>query len=184
MIQVRKINTKSQAFTDLFLFMIVAFVIILFSALFIYMGITVREHLNNELVGNEVGDNVNYTEIVDDTIGRLNTAYSSLYWISLFLIIGMIIAIFVSSYQVITRPVYFVVYIFVVIIAVIVSVGIAVAYNSIRQDQTLASVFIGFIGSNYLMLYLPVWITIIGFTGGIIMYSRMRSQEAIPQLYG
>jgi len=177
-------NQKSQAFTDLFLFIIIAFVIILFSAIFIYMGIEVKSQLETDLVGNEIGDNVNYSVIIDDTIGQLNTAYSSLYWISLFLIIGMVLSIFIGNYMITTKPVFFVAYIFVVIIAIVISVGIAIAYQQIIQDPTLASIFANFIGSNYLMLYLPVWVTIIGFTGGIIMFARMRSQEVVQTPFG
>jgi hypothetical protein len=50
------------------------------------------------------------------------------------------------------------------------------------SDATLSSTFSGFIGTNWIMLNLPIWITIVGFTGGIIMFSRLGKKE--EQFYG
>jgi|TARA_R100001530_G_scaffold116916_1_gene84052 hypothetical protein len=170
-------NKKAQ-FTDIFIFMIVAVIILFVSGLFIYMGITVNTQLDKSFDGMG-SDEVNYTEIKDDTFGDVNVAYNSLYWISILIIIGMIIAIFMGSYMVVTRPIFFVPYIFIVIIAIIVSVGISNAYQEVVATPELASTFAGFIGSNYIMFYLPRWIAIIGFVGGIIMFVRMKSQEGV-----
>ena len=93
------------------------------------------------------------------------------------MIVGMMIAIFMGSYLVTTRPIYFVPYIFIVIIAILVSTGISNAYQTIAQTPELASTFAGFVGSNFIMYYLPLWMAVIGFVGGIIMFVRMKSQE-------
>jgi heme A synthase len=168
---------KSGQFTDLFLFMIVTLIILFVSGLFIYMGIRVDNQLDESLAGREVGEGVNYTEIKNDTFGDVNIAYSSLYWLSILMIIGMIIAIFIGSYMVTTRPIFFVPYIFIIIIALFVSVGISNAYQEVANTPELVSTFSGFIGSNFIMFNLPVWIVVIGFVGGIIMFIRMKSQE-------
>jgi hypothetical protein len=86
-----------------------------------------------------------------------------------------------GSYLVTTKPVYFVPYIFIVIIAVVVSAGISNAYDMVRTNPTLASTFEGFVGANYIMLYLPIWIAVVGIIGGIIMYSRLNQGDT---LYG
>lgn len=171
-----RMNKRGQ-FTDLFLFMIVALVILFVSGLFIYMGIRVNNQLDESLVGNAVSDNVNYTEIKDQTFGDVNVAYNSLYWLSLFMIFAMVISIFIGSYMVTTRPVFFVPYFFIVIIAVLVSVGISNAYQEVATNPVLAETFAGFIGSNFLMFNLPIWMTVIGFVGGIIMFVKMKTQE-------
>ena len=82
-----------------------------------------------------------------------------------------------------TRPIFFVPYIFIVIIAVIISAGISNAYQEVVATPELASTFAGFIGSNFIMFYLPIWITVIGFIGGIIMFVRMKSQEGLAYGY-
>jgi flagellar biosynthesis protein FliQ len=147
------------------------------------MGVRVNEELDRSLTGREVGEGVNYTQIKDDTFGDVNIAFSSLYWLTTLMIVGMVISIFVGSYMVTTRPVFFVPYIFIVIIAVLVSVGISNAYQEVATNPTLASTFSGFVGSNFLMFNLPIWMTVIGFVGGIIMFVRMKSQEGTQYGY-
>jgi len=171
------LNKKAQ-YTDIFIFMIISLVLLFVSGIFIYLGVTVKNELNEAVIGIEVGDTVNYTEVVDSTLGDLNSAYSTLYWLSILIIVGMIISIFIGSYMVTTRPIFFVPYIFIVIIATIVAVGISNAYQLVLSEATeLASTFQGFLGANFIMFYLPVWVVVISFVGGIIMFARMKSQE-------
>jgi len=175
-------NDKGGQFTDLFLFMIVAVIILFICGIFIYMGVRVNDKLDDTFKNLDRED-VNYTAIKDNTFGDVNKAYSSLYWISILLIVGMMISIFIGSYMVTTRPIFFVPYIFVVIIALIVSIGISNAYQQVVANPTLASTFAKFVGSNFIMFNLPIWIVVIGFTGGIIMFVRMKSQEALAYGY-
>lgn len=177
-------KNKRGQFTDLFLFLIVSVIIIFVSGLFIYMGIKTQDQLDESMKDMKTSGGVNYTEITGATFGDVNIAYSSLYWISILLIVGMIFSIFFGSYLVTTRPIYFVPYIFIIIIAIIVSVGISNAYQEVVAQPDLAPTFAGFVGSNFIMFNLPVWIVIIGFTGGIIMFVRMKSQEAVAYGYG
>lgn len=173
------LKNKRGQFTDLFLFMIVGLVILFVSGIFIYIGLRVDEQFDISLTGQEIGNTVNYTEIKDATFGGVNIAYRSLYWISILLIVGMVISIFIGSYMLTTRPIFFVPYIFIVIIAIIVSVGISNAYQGVAENPELAETFAGFVGSNFIMFNLPLWIVVIGFVGGIIMFVRMKSQEAL-----
>jgi flagellar biosynthesis protein FliQ len=177
-------KNKRGAFTDLLLFMIVAFVIILVSGMFIYMSVLTRNQLKSLESPTE---SVNYTAVIDNVYEPVVDAYKTLYWLSIFMIVGMVISIFVGSYMVNTRPVFFVPYIFIVIIAVIVSVGISNAYQTLATNEVLSAPFLGdggeyagFSGANYMMWYLPIWIVVIGFAGGIIMFIRMKSEEFTP----
>jgi F0F1-type ATP synthase assembly protein I len=170
---------KRGGFTDLFIFMIFAFIIVVISAIMIYIGNTTEDQLQETIGKMDLHDTQgqNASVVIDQTFGDVNDSYAALYWISIFLIVGMIVAIFIGSYLVTTKPIFFVPYIFLTIIAIIVSVPISNAYETIANTPDLASTFIGFTGANWIMLYLPVWITIIGFTGGIIMFSRMGKKE-------
>lgn len=174
---------KSGGMSDLFIFMILAFSIVLICAIFIYLGGKAYSEIRTETLDmTGVAGNENITKIVDNTMGKVNTTYKSLYWISMMLIVGMVISIFISSYLVTTKPVFFIPYIFITIIAIIIAVGISNAYEEIIQDPTLASTFAGFVGSNYIMLQLPIWIAVIGVVGAIIMFVRMGSKE--NDIYG
>jgi len=167
--------------TDLFLFMILAFVIVFICGLFIYFGGKAYVEIENSLGGQMFGT-ANSTEVIRDTIGVVNQTYQALYWISIMLIVGMIISIFIGSYLVTTKPVFFIPYFFIVIIAVIVSAGLSNAYVQVISEPLLASTFEGFVGANFIMMQLPIWISIIGIVGGIIMFVNMGSRE--NELYG
>lgn len=170
---------KNAGFSDLFIFMIMAFIIILMSGVFIYIGSTVSDELHEKMDGMDLNDTDgnNASMVIDNTIGRFNQAVQGLYWLSILIIGGMIVAIFIGSYLVTTKPVFLIPYIFVVIIAIIVSVAISNAYETVINDPTLASTFANFLGANWIMLYLPLWISIIGITGGIIMFTQAGRRE-------
>jgi len=185
----KKLNKKG-GMTDIFLFLIIAIVLVFISGIFIFLGgkVTsdVKDAIGNRLIVNDSGVVIaNTTEIIDNSLGSVNNSYQALYWISTLLIVGMIISIFIGSYMVTTKPVFFIPYIFVVIIAVVVAVGLANAYDMVRtSDNELADTFnsVGFVPSNYILQYLPIWTTIIAIVGAIIMFARMGSKES--QIYG
>jgi len=170
---------KRGGFTDLFIFMIVAFIVVVMSAIFIYMGVTVQDKLEETLPSmGLVGDgNNNVSVVIENSMGVTNEAFKALYWISIFLIFGMIIAIFIGSYMVTTKPIFFIPYIFIVIIAVIVAVGISNAYELLFANATLNSTFANFVGSNWILAKLPIIVSIVGMVGGIIMFVRMGKRD-------
>jgi len=172
---------KKGGMSDLFIFMIFSFAILLICGIFIYMGGNILTEVHIEMDDMQFGD-ANTTQVIDDTFGKVNQAYQSLYWISIFLMVGMVISIFIGSYLVTTKPIFFIPYLFIVIIAIIIAVGLSNAYETVIQDPTLASTFAGFVGANFIMLQLPIWIAVIGIVGGIIMFVRMGSRE--NDLYG
>jgi len=172
---------KQGGLTDIFLFMIIAIIIVFMSGIFIYLGEKVNSELQEKMGDKTFGDK-NGTELVNETIGKVNTSYQALYWISVFLIVGMVISIFIGSYLVTTKPIFFIPYIFITVIAVIISAGISNAYEEVIKDPTLTSTFNNFVGANFIMLKLPIWITVIGVVGGIIMFVRMGSKE--EEIYG
>ena len=174
-------QNKKGAFADLFIFMIFAFVIVLISVVWVYMGGMMQEQLHESMDGIDLHDTIgnNASQVIDNTIGDFNLAIASLHWISIFLIAGMILSIFIGSYLVTTKPIFFIPYIFIVIIAIFVSVPMSNSYEILTNNEVLAPTFLGFSGANFIMLNLPVWITIIGFVGAIIMFSQLGRREDV-----
>lgn len=173
---------KRGGFTDLFIFMIFAMVIVLVSVVMIYIGNETESQLQDTLgqmddLKDTEGNNA--SQVITNTMGVTNLSFQALQWISVLLIGGMIISIFIGSYLVTTKPVFFVPYLFITIIAIVVSVPIANTYETLMNNETLSSTFSGFMGANWIMLNLPIWITIVGITGGIIMFSRMGKSEEV-----
>lgn len=172
---------KRGGFTDLFIFMIVAFVIVTISVAWIFMGNKVNDKLHETMDDMDLHDTEgnNASQVINNSMGDggFNGSIQALHWITIFLIAGMILSIFIGSYLVTTKPIFFIPYLFIVIIAIIVSVPMANSYERLMSDAILSPSFAGFTGANWIMLNLPIWITIIGITGGIIMFSRMGKRE-------
>jgi len=173
------LKNKRGGFTDLFIFMIFAFVIVFISVLWVYMGGLAQDRMEETIGQMDLHDTEgnNATVVIQNTIGDFNTSISALNWIAVFLIGGMILSIFIGSYLVTTKPIFFIPYLFIVIIAIVVSVPMANTYETLLSDATLGATFSGFVGASWIMLNLPIWITIIGIGGGIIMFSRMGKKE-------
>lgn len=173
------LDDKRGSLLDLPMFIIFSVILLLVSGLMIYMGATLNTKLHETLDGKSP-TGVDYNKTITDTFGNVNVAYQSLYWISIVLIVGMMLSIFMGSYMVTTRPIYFIPYIFIVIISIVISVGISNAYMTVINEPTLKATFDGFLGANYIMYYLPIWVCMVGFIGGIIMFVRMKSEEFVP----
>jgi len=173
------LQDKKGGMTDLFIFMIIGFVLVVILGVMMYIGNETAKQLHESMDDMDIGDGRgnNASAVIDQTIGVTNGSFKAFYWISVMLLFGMIIAIWISAYMVTTKPIFFIPYIFLVIIAVIVSVAMSNAYGMIIVDDTLSSTFAGFTGANWFMNNLPMVITIVGFIGGIIMFSRMGSRE-------
>ncbi len=173
------VKNKRGGFSDLFIFMIFAFVIILISVVMTYIGITTEDQLQETLGKMDLHDTVgnNASQVISNSMGAVNNSYGALPWITVFLIGGMVLSIFIGSYLVTTKPIFFIPYIFIVIIAIVVSVPMSNSYEVIMNEQTLSGTFTAFSGASWIMLNLPIWITIIGISGGIIMFSQMGKRK-------
>jgi hypothetical protein len=118
-------------------------------------------------------NNINVTDTINESFGEVGDAYSTFKWISVMLIFGFFMSILISAFLVKTHPAWFVGYIFVVVISIIVSVYVSNAYETLLNNPTLASTFAGFFGATWIFLNLPIWVTIIGFLAGILMYINL-----------
>lgn len=177
-------KNKKGGFTDLFLFMIVSVIIVLFCGIFIYMATTIHGKLQEEIPKlniNGAGDNSSV--ILENTMGKAVESFNSLYWIATVLIFGMILSIFIGSYLVTTKPIFFIPYLFIVIIAVIISAGISNAYELMASNSLLQPTFYGFSGANWIILKFPIVISIIGIAGAIIMFTRLGKDQGGGQTY-
>lgn len=175
-----ELKKNKKGFVGIIYFIIFALIIVTVSVMFVYIGNTTKEQLHESLDSKtENGSAVNYSRTIDDTFGGVTTAYGSLYWIALFLIVGMVFGIFIASYFVTFHPVVFIFYLFFLIAIIIASVGVSNGYELMRADETLASTFNTFAGVNFIMGQLPLVVTIVGFIGGIIMFVRFKQASGI-----
>ena len=172
-------NKKGNA-TQLFVFLVVAFVLVIAVVIMYFVATTTYTELLSkaDVIQTALGDSgENATDVINNTFGKVPNAYQSLKWITVMLIFGMMLSILVTSFLVRTRPVYFIAYLFLWVIAIIVSVPISNTYEVIYQTPTLAEAFSGFWGQTYIFLNLPIWIAVIGALAGIVMFVNMVRQS-------
>ena len=180
-------HNKKGSIADLFIFMIFAFILIMFIAIFTFIGLKVEDQMKESVAEvsyfNENG--INATQVIDDTIGKFNYSMRAFRWLTIVLIVGMIIAIWISSYITNTKAVFFIASFFIIAIAVVLAVIMSNAYETIiYSNAEMTPVFESFIGANWIMLRLPIWVAIIGFVSAMIMYSRVGKSEDIQYGYG
>lgn len=165
---------KKGSFVGLFLFMIVALILVITTGIFVYVGNTTSDALHEQLDPISTSE-LNYTQIISQTIDQIPASYEVLKWGSIVLIVGMILSIFISSYLVTTKPIFFIPYIIFVFIAVILGVVMANAYDEIlSSDNALAITLQSFTGANFMILYLPMIVGAVGVIGGIIMFASYK----------
>jgi len=172
-------ENKRGGFADLFIFMVFGIVIVFVCVIMIYISGITTDKLHETMDDMDLSDGQgnNASQVIDNTMGVTETSFLALQWISVFLIFGMMLGIFIGSYLVTTKPIFFIPYLFIVIIAIVVSVPMSNTYETLSNNATLNPTFLGFTGANWIFLHLPIWITIIGITGGIIMFTRMGKEE-------
>ena len=172
-----KMNKKGS-FVDLFVFIIFAFIVAIIIVVFLYIGSITTTQLHASMDDMNLSDGTNNVSVViDNTMGVTYSAYQTMRWTGILIFFGMIIGIFIGSYMVQTKPIFFIPYIFIVIIAIVVSVGIANAFELLMATEDMASTFAQTTAINWFILQLPIIVTITGFIGGLIMFSKLGKGE-------
>jgi len=185
MIELRSLIPKNKkgSFVDLFIFIIFAFILVVVIGFLLYIFDQAEDGLHETMDGMTFGD-ANATEVINNSVGATTLSLTALYWLSVLIIFGMILGIFIGSYLVTTKPVFFIPYLFIWIIAIIVAVPMSNSYETLTLNPDLASTYSNFVGANFILFNLPMIVAIIGIVGAIIMFSRMGKKEEFGGFYG
>ncbi len=167
-------NKRGQATANLFLFIILALVVVILLGTFLYTYNTITTSLLTS--SSDVGE-VNLTEATEDTMGRINTSmlnHANL--ISIFFLFAMVLAMFLVAY--LTRgenpTIFFVVDILIIIFAYVLAVYISNSYETVLASLPFSSIFTA--NLNYatsFLLRLPLITVVTGVITMIISYSAI-----------
>lgn len=155
---------KRGALIDAILWVIISFIIIVFLALMVFVwGATY-----NAFSALEDTPGLNITYPVQVTFGVAYPAIaSSLKWWSFMMIFAYAISLFISNF--LARKVHpaagVVAYLFTTAIALVLAVYLSNTYQDLLNNTVIGETLSGFTGSTFIMLYLPIWSTVIGFVG-------------------
>ena len=103
-------QNKKGGVGDLFIWLIISFVIIIVLGAFYFMGNTINDEMKDKIpqLQKSLGDNHNATEIVEQSIGAIPRAFESFKWISVMLMVGMLLSIVLGGFLVKVHPAFFV----------------------------------------------------------------------------
>lgn len=160
-------NRKGVMF-DVIIWIIVVFVMMIFFVGWKYgFGLLTASVSSLPILDN----GVNAGQIGADTFGRINTGLETLKWLSLVIAIAMIISIMVSNFLVKAHPVFWIVYVLMSVVGVMLAVYVSNAYESIlTSSNPLTASLQSFTAMHYILMHLPIWVTIISFMGGIFLF--------------
>lgn len=162
---------KKGDILSIIVWIIIVFVAVLFFATWIYGHDLLTQRLRaQEISTNPLLSQADYDNATERTFGTINAALPQLRWVALAMIFAMVIAIFVSGFLVKAHPVFIVPYILIVLLAIVFSVYISNAYEEILAGDLLGGTLQTFSATNFFMLNLPIFVTIVGVGGGIFLF--------------
>ena len=157
-------NKKGYAFD-----LVVAGIMLLFCFIFFAVLIFVFGSVTDSIRGMGTQGNLNFTEAVDNTMGKVDNQLSSLHWIAVIIFFVMIVSFLVSSFFVKEHPLIFVPYIGIIIITIVFAAVLSNAYESILNSGVLGNMLLEMTAWTWIMLNLPIIFTVVGFIGAIFL---------------
>ncbi len=166
---------KRGAATDTLVWIVSAFIIVVFLAMWIF----IFGQVNTVLTSVETVNGVNLTEAAEATISKVNLAALTLKFLAFMMILALAISIMISNYLIRDNPVFFVVHIIFTIAAVIVSAYISNAYESLLTVDPLGPILQSMTAGTFILLNLPLWATVIGIFGAIFLFTNIVRGEGL-----
>lgn len=173
------------AITDMFVYLIVMFVFIVIIVLFTFMVNTTNTKLREKIpmLQESLGTGVNVTQVMDDSITKLNTSMSAFKWISIMIMVGMSLSLILSGFLVKIHPVFFIANILLLIVLLIVAVPLSNTYEKLYNNEKLGATFHGFYGLSWIWLNLPIWVLVTGALSIIVGAISMSRGDSMGGMY-
>lgn len=159
-------NKKAQI-VPLLIFVIAGIIIIVFFAGWIYFFNQMTSVLHSIPSSTQVA---NISSAVTNVIDPINNAMSGLNLISVAILIGLVLNIFIEAYYVRKHPILFVAYFLICVLVVVSSIYIANQYETLMSNDLLGSTITANTGGSFIVLNLPIIASVVGFLGLIILF--------------
>lgn len=168
---------KKGAMIDVFIWIIIALVTIMFIGLWTYGHGLITDEITN--TDNEMINNAS-----EKTFGVADDAINSSGKILAFLIIaGLAINAILGNVMVRSHPSFLILYIFVAVVGIIFAATVSNIYTGeILPQENIGSTFQEFTSVNFIMQYLPYFAAIIAIFGGVFLLINIARDDggAIP----
>jgi len=170
------IQNMMAIMVGLILFIVLSFIIVIVFAVWVnFFG-----DVTDELIGLPADNNItNISKYATITFGNLNTAFQQLTWISVVIIFGLVMGILMSSFLVKIHPAFFIFYVFIVVLLVFVSIFISNSYEDLYSGGgILGDSLQDFRAASWIVLYLPIWVTLVALIGGILLFIGLKRDDS------
>lgn len=149
-------------------FIIVALIIVLILAIWVGNFSIITNQLTSIPAQNNITNISQYAQV---TFGNLNIAFSQFKWWSILIIFGMMVGVLLSNFLIKIHPSFFIIYIIIAVILVFFSIVISNSFETLYTSGDALSISLqGFSGGSWIILYLPVWVTVISIIGGVLLF--------------
>ena len=165
-------KNKRAGIFDLILWLAISFISILFFVFWIYGFNIITDTLatiDTPILGNENNSVANVSADVFGVINPIQT--DSLHIIAFVLIFFAGLSIPITNFLQKSHPLFFIVFILIIIVSFMTAVYISNQYEDLQGNIVFGDTIAGFRGANFIMLNLPIWVTIIGVLGMIFLFS-------------
>ena len=168
---IKIMKNKKGSIVDLLIWIVIAFVVTVFFGLWVYGFDQIESTLMS--IPNATGRiNISISDATSKTFSIIEPAQErGLQVLAYTIIFVLAISILITNFLEKTNTAFFVLYIFVLLAAIIASVYVSNEYESLLTNEILGTTFQGFQGASFILLYLPVWVTVIGFIGAVLLFA-------------
>lgn len=166
---------KRGAITDVIMWVITGVVVVIFLALLFYaFGVKVFPALKGGLQNFQDVNGVNVTNqtnyIADITVTSMTNSWN---WIAYGVLIAMALNILLGYFLVRVHPAFFILYFLFAIVGFVISLPVSNFYETLLNSGSEFATILStqFKGASFIMLHLPIWVTVISFIGMIILFA-------------
>jgi hypothetical protein len=159
------INNKKASMFGVVIFIVIAIVVTVFFAAWTYSF----HFLTTTLTSIPTENGVNISGAAQNTFGNID---NNLFWlktIAFAIMFGEILGFLVLSYYTKRHPVFYFLYVGMIIVDIVVAVVVSNTYEKMLTDPVLGTMLQSYTASTYVLLNLPIIVTVLGFIGLIIM---------------
>ena len=161
---------RNGSVRDIVLFAVVFFTIVLGLFVISFTGTTIY----NGLVTAPV---VAGSTPTVSALGGINTVTARFDFMALGVFIGLILGTIITGWLVGGHPLFMLGYILVVAITVSITAVLANSWEQITAFSQFATTLTTFPIANHLVLYLPLYVSVVGFIGIIVMFAKPMFQD-------
>ena len=159
---------KKASVVDIIVWIVICFVTVMFLGMWTYGFDKITDTLTSI---DSTGSSINISKHAEATFGVVNKQMGGLQIIAFIIMFGLALAILISNFMIKAHPVFFIVYLLVIVIGVIFSVYVSNAYMDLLGHEEIGSTLQEFSGANFIMENLPLWTTVIGFIGAVLLFA-------------